>query len=109
MIFNLVAAIEGDASRFLQAEYKTYRTVFPRVFLFKINSDYKDAQLQNLIIVACKEKNSAPLASDDAEISNLLNHLYKKDFSGETEVLTDEVAPVEYYNSFAQSSYRPKN
>jgi len=108
VIFNLGGAIKGDASGFLQAELKTYRQIFPRVYLFKVNSDYTDEQLQNLIIVACKEKNSAPLVSDDAETANLLAHLYEQDFTLEANILTDDLAPVEYYNSFAQSVYRSK-
>jgi len=66
--------------------------------------------LQNLIIVACKEKNSAsPNESDDAEIAELLAHLYEpKNVSAETNILTDDLAPVEYFNSFAQSIYRAK-
>ncbi len=106
VIFNLGGAIKGDASRFLQAELKTYRQIFPKVYLFKINSDFPDERLQNLIIVAYKEKNATLLTSDDAEISNLLNHLYDQEINTDLKILTDDLAPVEYYNSFAQSIYR---
>ncbi len=106
VIFNLGGAIKGDAARFLQAELNTYRQVFPKVYLFKINADYTDEQLQNLIIIACKEENAAIAASDDAEISNMLKHLYGDDINSDVEVLTDDLAPVEHYNSFAQRSYR---
>ncbi|MDQ3750152.1 MAG: fused MFS/spermidine synthase, partial [Acidobacteriota bacterium] len=106
VIFNLGGAIKGDAARFLQAELNTYRQVFPKVYLFKINADYTDEQLQNLIIVACKVKTAAIVASDDVEISNMLKHLYVEDINSDIEVLTDDLAPVEYYNSFAQRSFR---
>lgn len=106
VIFNLGATIKGDANRFLQAELKTYKRVFPRVYLFKVNADYADDRLQNLIIVACKEKNAVALESNDAEISNLLAHLYKENLDSEIEILTDDLAPIEYYNSFAQRAYR---
>ena len=109
VIFNLGAAIEGNASRFLKAELEAYKQIFPTIYLFKVNVDYSDEQLQNLIIVACKEKNFAPLQSDDTEISYLLNHLYKKELEGNVEILTDDHAPVEHYNSFGQSSYQVKN
>jgi len=109
VIFNLGGAIKGDAARFLQAEMKTYKTVFPQVYLFKVNADYNDGQLQNLIIIACKNENAAPLTSDNAEMSALLKHLYTKDINSEIETLTDDLAPVEYYNSFAQSVYQRKN
>ncbi len=109
VIFNLGGAIKGDASRFLQAELKTYAEVFPRVYLFKVNADYTDEQLQNLIIVALKEKNASQTESDDAPIAELLAHLYKKNLTLGEEILTDDLAPVEYYNSFAQSVYKRAN
>jgi spermidine synthase len=109
VIFNLGGAIKGDAARFLQAELKTYKQVFPQVYLFKINADYTDEQLQNLIIVASKNENAAALKSDDAQTSNLLGHLYNGQINFEVEILTDDLAPVEYYNSFAQSNYLIKN
>ena len=109
VIFNLGGAIKGDAARFLQAEFKTYEAVFPQVYLFKINADYTDEQLQNLIIVACKNKKAAPLASEDAELSKLFEHLYKQEINSDVDILTDDLAPVEYYNSFAQRTYKFKN
>ena len=109
MIFNLGGAVEGEASRFLQAELQTYRQVFPQVYLFKINSDYTDEQLQNLIIVASKNKNAATLTSTDAAMSKLLKHLHPKNIRPEIQLLTDDFAPVEYFNSFAQSTYRKKS
>lgn len=106
VIFNLGGAITGDKNKFLQAEIKTYRQIFPKVYLFKINADYPDDQSQNLIIIACKDKNTAPLTSPDAETANLLNHLYPNELSTDLNILTDDLAPVEYYNSFAQTNYR---
>ncbi len=108
IIFNLGGAISGDGSRFLQAELKTYKEVFPRVYLFKVNSDYTDDHFQNMIIIALKEKNAADLQSSDAPTAELLAHLYDKPIPSEIEILTDDLAPVEYYNSFAQSLYQTK-
>jgi spermidine synthase len=108
VIFNLGGAISGRGSGFLQAELETYKKVFPRVYLFKVNSDYTNEQFQNLIIVALKEKNAASLQSGDEKTQNLLSHLYDKPISSERGILTDDLAPVEYYNSFAQSLYRNK-
>lgn len=106
VIFNLGAAIRGNSSRFLQAELATYRQVFPQVFLFKIKPDYADERLQNLIIVACKSNLEISLTSRDPEIAGFLMNLYKEDLLIETPPLTDDLAPVEYYNSFAQSVYQ---
>lgn len=103
VVFNLGAAISGPASRFLHSELKTYREVFPYVLLFKVNLEYEDARLQNLIIVASK----TPLkpAGDDPAIADLLTHRYEAPAMDDVETLTDDLAPVEYYNSIAQQVY----
>ncbi len=106
VIFNLGGAIKTDAAKFLQAELKTYKQIFPQVYLFKVNRNYTDDKLQNLIIVACKNKNVAALSSRDAEISNLLENIYSDEINSEIKILTDDLAPVEYYNSLAQRAYR---
>jgi spermidine synthase len=106
VIFNLGSSIKGEGSGFLQAEFKTYQAVFPRVYLFKVNADHTDERLQNLIIVACKSGNTAGLESTDPEIGVLLSHLYKDNFPLEKPVITDDLAPVEYYNSLAQNLYQ---
>ena len=102
VIFNVGGAITGDSSKFLQAELTTYRKVFPRVLLFKVDSTKADDELQNLIIVAIKEKNSTPIFSNDTESQPLLSNFYDKELNFDAQILTDELAPVEYYNSFAQ-------
>ncbi len=107
VIFNLGSAIRGESSRFLQAEFKTYKEVFPSVYLFKVNADYTDERLQNLIIVACKSRNDQEFSSNDLEIAGLLSHRFAEVFLLDEKILTDDLAPVEYYNSIAQNLYRP--
>jgi spermidine synthase len=106
IIFNLGGAISGKGSGFLKAEFATYKAVFPRVYLFKVNSDYSDENFQNLIIVAIKDKNPAPLSSDNPKINSLFSQLYEQNIELDKKILTDDLAPVEYYNSFAQSIYQ---
>lgn len=106
VIFNLGSAIRGPGSRFLQAELATYRQVFPHVYLFKVNAGYTDEQLQNLIIVANKSATAPSLQTSDQEIAQLLTNIYTKDLPLNLDILTDDLAPVEYYNSFAQNIYR---
>lgn len=106
VIFNLGSSIKGPGSSFLQAELKTYQAVFPRVYLFKVNSGYTDDHLQNLIIVACKSGNKQGLESPDPEVQPLLAHLYTESLPLDKRVITDELCPVEYYNSFAQNLYQ---
>ncbi len=109
VIFNLGAAIKGDMSRFLQAEIATYKKVFPHVFIFKVNADYTDTQWQNLIIVAVKSSDVNLSSGQNAEFSDLLEHRYKENLELNEKILTDDLAPVEYYNSIAQSVYKSGN
>jgi len=105
VIFNLGAAISGDASKFLQAELRTYNQVFPHVFLFKVNSDYPDERLQNLIIVASKASSTSLLESSNKDVANLVSNRYTGYLKLKESILTDDLAPVEYYNSIAQNLY----
>ena len=104
VIFNLGSAITGASSRLLQAELRTYREVFPNVYLFKVKPDYTDGHLQNLIIVATKST-SENLNSPDPELARLLSHRYTSDIPSDMPILTDDLAPVEYYNSIAQNAF----
>ena len=102
VILNMISAVEGDGSRFLHAEYNTYSEIFPHVLLFKVRNEKADSATQNLILVASKSKNIS-LESNDPEISKLLQNLYIKPLHSTIPVLTDDLAPVEYYNSLAQN------
>ncbi len=108
VIFNLGAAITGEGSKFLQAELLTYRQVFQNVFLFKVNSGYDDNRLQNLIIVASKAGMENISPSTDTDIVDLLRHRYTAELPLTENILTDDLAPVEYYNSIAQNIYLSK-
>lgn len=105
IIFNLGAAISGDGNKFLNAELQTYRRIFPNVYLFKVNSDYNDTRLQNLIIVASKSAANPDWISSDPTIADLISHRYDADLQLADHILTDDLAPVEYYNSIAQNLY----
>ena len=55
VIFNLGSSIAGPRKRVsCRRSSRPTRRCFPRVYLFKVNADYTDEQLQNLIIVACQ-------------------------------------------------------
>ncbi|MFN2411455.1 MAG: fused MFS/spermidine synthase [Pyrinomonadaceae bacterium] len=100
VIFNLGSAIRGPGSGFLQAEFKTYQSVFPYVYLFKVRPELADDALQNLIVVACKanclEDARFPAAF---EIPELLDRRYTPPLPLDKPILTDDLAPVEYYGS----------
>jgi spermidine synthase len=108
VIFNLVNAMKGDQGRFLQAELATYRQVFPKVYVFKVQDNRPDNIIQNVIIIACKKDSGVPLASADPELDKPLKHVQpdSKFPEGAFPVLTDDLAPVEYYNSSFQNFIR---
>ena len=103
VIFNLGSSISGPSSKFLAAEFATYKAVFTSVYLFKVNAKYTDEQLQNLIIVSSK-KPAIPQDQPDPTVAEMLTH--RRDYDSTAQILTDDLAPVEYYNSFAQNLYR---
>jgi predicted membrane-bound spermidine synthase len=107
VIFNVGGAIKGKASRFLNAEIATYKQVFPQVLLFKVRPERADEEVQNLIIVAGKSENAFTLQSSDTQLSKILENLYNQPLFLHEKILTDDLAPVEFYNSFAQTDFRP--
>lgn len=109
VIFNLGSAIDGPASRFLHAELATYRAVFPHVHLFKVNAERSDETLQNLIIVASRSDSPINLVSTDTEIAGYLANLYPVAVRPDAQIITDDVAPVEYYNAIAQNVFLKSN
>jgi spermidine synthase len=102
VIFNLGSALTGPASRFLEAELATYRAVFRTVYVFKVRPERADTELQNLIIVALKAPVTSKRESAD-KFADLLSREVKDQEFAEVPLLTDELAPVEYYNSIAQN------
>jgi spermidine synthase len=106
VIFNVGGAVKGKASRFLNAEINTYKQTFPQVLLFKVRPERPDEDVQNLIIVASKSKNPVNLTSADPQLSRLLDNLYAAPLLSAENVLTDDLAPVEFYNSYAQTDYQ---
>ena len=108
VIFNIGSALTGESNRFLQAELATYKSVFPFVHVFKVNPDSTDERTQNVMIVACKTECSVSSSdtANDPEISRLLSHRYYPEIPLNMPVLTDDLSPVEYYNSLAQNQYR---
>ncbi len=98
VIFNVGGALGGPRSRFFRAELATYRDVFPEVLVFKVRPDREDDVVQNLIIVA-RTSASSIAESEDREIRRLLANRVAVDVEPGTSILTDDLAPVEYYNS----------
>jgi len=99
LMINAGAALTGPGSRFLQAEINTLKTVFEDVRVFKVRNEYGDEELQNLMIVARKSDGEI-LKIADPQVAAMLGNEYSVPV-GDIPPLTDDLAPVEYYNSYA--------
>lgn len=87
VLVNSIGSFEGNASQFFRAEYATYKSVFPNVYAFWVESD-RETSVQNIMLVATKSKD--PLHQN-------LKQLWQKEIKTDLPILTDEHAPVERY------------
>ena len=99
LISNVISCLEGEKSKFLRAEYATYKKVFPQVYLFPVYYPDNGEEVQNIIMVALKSSQKPEFKDDDPVINGYLKHLWKKKITIDVPILTDEYAPVDYYNS----------
>ncbi|MEI6478473.1 MAG: fused MFS/spermidine synthase [bacterium] len=97
VILNVISAINGPKSQFFQAEYATYKSVFPQVYAFAVNKPENGTDVQNVMIVALKSPTKPSFVSPDKEIQGYFNHLWTKQVETSQPVLTDEYAPVDRY------------
>lgn len=101
IMVNLIGAFDGDKARFLQAEYRTFASVFPQVYLFQEDKP-KTAQagqaekLQGIILLALKSDNK-PDFRTELKYGELLNNLWQEPVKTNLPILTDDYAPVDYY------------
>ncbi len=97
-IFNVGGAIDGPKSRFFRAELATFGRVFPDVRVFKVRPEASDEAVQNLLIVARANRMDGMDLLPDAEIERLLRQ-FRNIPPDSSPVLTDDLAPVELFNS----------
>jgi len=95
VMVNVIQAVEGKASLFLQAEMQSFKEVFPQVFLFADAGNNKRKQIQSTIIVALKSDKPVPLNSNNIEMDSLLIKRVT-DFTIHQTALYDDYAPVDY-------------
>lgn len=97
VVVNLISSIEGEKGKFLRAEYATYKSIFPQVFLFPVQNENDGEVLQNNVLVALKSTEKAALKSDDVDFQKYLSHVWRREIKEDVPVLTDDYAPVGYY------------
>lgn len=101
VIFNIGGAIAGRSSGFLQSELATYKKIFPQIMLFKVKPEKSDVEVQNYIIIAFKDSPLRSTQQADPEISKMLENNYQFQINSDRSFLTDDLAPVEYFNSYS--------
>ena len=97
VILNLISAIEGEKGKFLRAEYTTYKSLFPQVYLFPVTYSGYGNMVQNIILVALKSEKDQTFNDSDPKLNEYLQHLWKKTVDADIPILTDDFAPVDYY------------
>ena len=97
VILNIISAIEGEKGDFARAEYATFKSVFPQVYLFPVQSPESGEQIQNVMLVAVKSNNMAEFNSANIELNEYLAHRWLGEVASDKPVLTDDFAPVEHY------------
>ena len=101
LIVNIISALQGNKAEFFLSEFKTIKSVFPKVYVFPINNEKIEA-VQNVMIVASKD-NGFDFEKKSKETQNEETLEYLKHYLGENlttskhiPILTDNYAPVEY-------------
>ncbi len=97
VILNIISAIKGEKGKFLRAEYATYKSVFPQVYLFPVSDPNNEELVQNIILVALKSNKPQKFNDKDPKLNKYLQHLWKKEINMDVPILTDDFAPVDYY------------
>lgn len=97
VLANIISPIEGPRAGFLQAEVKTFKEIFPQVFIIPVQYPGDGVSLQNNILVALKSSEAPATNSEDPILNGFLNQLWKNEISTDLPILTDDFAPVDQY------------
>ncbi|NPD47711.1 MULTISPECIES: fused MFS/spermidine synthase [unclassified Lentimicrobium] len=96
VLVNVIQAVEGKSSLFLQAELKTFMQVFPQVYLFADRGGQKREEIQSTIILAIKSETRPAFSSSDTSIDSLLAKRVTEAIPLNQAILYDDFAPVDY-------------
>ena len=94
VLMNIISAIEGKRGKFLRAEYATFASVFPQVYLFTVDS-LDGSEVQNVMLVALRTTVKPAFKSRFYELNRYLKRLWTKDVEMDMPILKDDFAPVE--------------
>jgi spermidine synthase len=96
-LLNIISSLDGNASLFLRAELATYRKVFPYVYIFAVMDPEDRITVQSTILVAVKSATEPAWQDEDPQLAGYLAHEVSGKVLADLPVLTDELAPVDYY------------
>jgi len=97
-VVNTISTLEGQGAKFVQAEYRTYASIFPYVYLFPVESSTDTGLTQNIMLVAVKSATEPELRRDEnVQLQDYLSHRYSSNIPSNTPILTDDFAPVDNY------------
>ncbi|MBU1164722.1 fused MFS/spermidine synthase [Patescibacteria group bacterium] len=101
VIANLISSLDGEKSYFFKSELKTFSKYFSNYYIFPVYTKKIDS-IQNIIVILTKSSNTYTLdqlynlARSEQEKS-LIKNLYQESIDlSQTEILTDDFAPVDY-------------
>ncbi len=94
---NIIASLSGDGSEFLRAEMATYKSIFPFVELYAVEDADNKEMVQNILLIAKKDKKYPHTTKTSQEIQGILKQHVVEGVVLDKPVLTDDYAPVDYY------------
>lgn len=92
VIANILSAVEGKESDFIQYEYATYSAIFDEVKVYRVHSYHPKTERQNLILVGIKGKINSN--EEKKDIYNKLLETELTDFYSDKKIVTDNYAPI---------------
>lgn len=95
VVMNIIASMQGDASRFLWAEYATYREQYPAVTVYQVDPTTPLTQTQNIILIAHTGIPTVIAAPTNPRVAAALHSRVDQPTTVNSP-LTDDYAPVEY-------------
>ena len=104
VILNIISSIEGNSGKFFRAEYATFKTIFPQLFVYPLYDSKNGKTIQNIFLIASKSKHNVySLTSDEPFLNDRLQKFWNHKIDNDIPILTDDYAPVDYYIGAVQS------
>ena len=103
VLVNIVCPNAPQQSDFLKVAVKTFKSVFPQVYLFRADPSKKfDEARQNIVLLALKTTDMNIINTSNLSLSGYFENLLPGSLDTELPVLTDEFAPVDRYTYYGQ-------